>query len=80
MFYVFIAIVFVLLLNVLCAYFMKKSAAMKGYGEDSHIWAICFWGGLFGTLYVISLPDLSAREQREDILNVLLSIQCQENK
>lgn len=70
MLYALIAVV-LLLVNALCAYFMKQSAVMKGYGEDSHIWAICFWCGLFGYLYVISLPDKIQQNQNQQIIELL---------
>ena len=66
-----IAAIVILLINALCAYFMKQSAVMKGYGEDSRIWAICFWCGLFGYLYVISLPDKIQQNQNQQIIELL---------
>ena len=31
---------------------------MKGYGTEIHSFAMCFWLGVIGCLYVIALPDL----------------------
>ena len=36
---------------------MANVAAMKGYGEEVHAWAWCFWLGILGYIYVLSLPD-----------------------
>lgn len=70
MLYIIIAVV-LLIINGFCAYLMKQSAVMKGYGEDSHIWAICFWCGLFGYLYVISLPDKIQQSQNQQMIELL---------
>lgn len=61
-----------ILVNLLFASLMNAVAENKGY-ENSHAFVLVFFFGVFGMLYVISLPDLKAREQREDILTVLLS-------
>lgn len=66
-----IIVVVLLIINGFCAYLMKQSAVMKGYGEDCHIWAICFWCGLFGYLYVISLPDKIQQSQNQQIIELL---------
>ncbi len=63
MLYILIAAFVLLTLNILCACLMEQSAATKGYEKESHIWAICFWCGLFGYLYVISLPDKIQQRQ-----------------
>lgn len=60
-----------LVINAIVAGFMKDAATLKGYGEDSHIFAICFWLGLLGYLYVISLPDLITQEQNQRIIDLL---------
>lgn len=53
------------------AYLMKQSAVSKGYGDDAHIWAICFWLGIMGYLYVISLPDKIQQSQNQRIIKLL---------
>lgn len=47
----------IFLINAIGATLMKNAAVMKGYGDDLHAWAICFWLGIFGYLYIIALPD-----------------------
>ena len=49
------------IVNAIGATLMKKAAVLKGYGEDYHIWAACFWLGGFGYLYTIALPDKIAQ-------------------
>ena len=59
-------------INLLFAALMNSVAVNKGY-ENSHAFALVFFFGVFGMLYVIALPDMKAREQMEDILTVLLN-------
>lgn len=61
-----------ILVNLLFAVLMNSVAENKGY-ENSHAMGLVFFFGIFGMLYVIALPDLKARQQREDLLAVLLS-------
>ena len=61
-----------ILINLLFASLMNAVADSKGY-ENSHAFALVFFFGVFGMLYVIALPDMIARQQREDILTFLLS-------
>lgn len=49
---------------------MKKIAVMKGH-EKSHAFALCFWLGIPGYIYVVALPDLVQRKQLETIINVV---------
>ena len=58
-------------INLLFAALMNAVAVSKGH-ENSHAFALVFFFGVFGMLYVIALPDMKAREQMEDILAVLL--------
>lgn len=58
-------LLFALFIFIIC--FMAKKmcevAELKGYNpSQKHIFAICFWLGLFGVLYVIALPDLKLRK------------------
>lgn len=55
---VLVACLIVLAILAFGAHLMKISAELKGY-YDEHIFAICFWLGIIGYLYVISLPDKS---------------------
>jgi len=67
----FIIALIALSINLLFAALMNSIAVNKGY-ENSHAFALVFFFGVFGMLYVIALPDMKAREQMEDILAVLL--------
>jgi hypothetical protein len=67
----FIIALIALSINLLFAALMNSVAVNKGY-ENSHAFALVFFFGVFGMLYVIALPDMKAREQMEDILTVLL--------
>lgn len=53
------------------ASFMKRAAIQKGYGDDAHAWALCFWLGIIGGLYVIALPDLICQNQNQQIIELL---------
>ena len=57
-----------LLANAIGAYLMKGAAIQKGYGEDIHVWAICFFLGIFGYLYIIALPDKVVQSQNQQII------------
>lgn len=50
---------------------MSEVAAMKGYGDEVHAWAWCFWLGIFGYIYVLSLPDKVTQEQNQRIIELL---------
>ncbi len=52
-----IMLIVILCINLYGAYLMSKAAADKGYGPEAHIMALCFWLGIFGYLYALSLPD-----------------------
>jgi putative Ca2+/H+ antiporter (TMEM165/GDT1 family) len=69
--WVFAAALIAILVNLVFASLMNAVAVSKGY-ENSHAFALVALFGVFGMLYVIALPDLKARQQREDILAVLL--------
>lgn len=67
----FVVALIAILINLVFASLMNAVAVSKGY-ENSHAFALVFLFGVFGMLYVIALPDLKERQQREDILAVLL--------
>ena len=70
---IFVTILLYLLVNLFFASLMNTVAKNKGY-ENSNVFVLVLLFGFIGILYVISLPDLYERQQREDILNVLLEI------
>lgn len=45
------------------------AAVQKGH-ERGHLFAICFWLGIPGMIYVASLPDLVTRQKIDEILMV----------
>lgn len=63
----------ILLAHLIFAVLMARIAVQKGY-ENSHAFALAFFFGIMGCLYVVALPDQKEAQQREDILTVLLTI------
>ena len=61
-----------IIINLVFASLMNAIAVNKGY-DNSHTFILVFFFGIFGMLYVIALPDLKARQQREDIITLLLA-------
>ena len=57
-------------LRAIISVHMKKIAIMKGH-EKAHAFALCFWLGIPGYIYVVALPDLVQRKQLETIINVV---------
>lgn len=55
----FIAIAIALIINYVFAKKFEEIAFQKGYDESIHSFAMCFWFGILGYLYVIALPDLN---------------------
>lgn len=53
------------------AYFMQNVAFAKGYDTNAHTFAMCFWLGIFGCLYVVALPDLVARQNQVALYELL---------
>lgn len=70
--YILIGALVVIIINIFFAFLMNGVAVSKGY-EQSNAFALVFFFGIFGMLYVIALPDLKARQQREDLIALLLS-------
>lgn len=63
---VIVAAVFVLLvINIVIAQKFDDVAKLKGYDEKIHSYAMCFWLGIIGYLYVIALPDLNNHKMKE---------------
>lgn len=56
------------IINLILAHFFKQVAYAKGFDDKCHAWALVFWLGLFGCLYVVALPDLNARKVSADLL------------
>ena len=62
---IFYFILFVVYMSI--SYIVAKKfeviAFQKGYDESVHSFAMCFWLGVAGYLYVIALPDLTVNHQ-----------------
>ncbi len=50
--------------NVVISKKMEEIAKMKGH-RNSHAFAVCFWLGILGYVYVLCLPDLNERRLQE---------------
>lgn len=59
---VLIPIIIYLMINAVIASKFEDVAYLKGYGPEMHCFAMCFWLGILGCLYVIALPDRGARD------------------
>nr|DAY30958.1 MAG TPA: hypothetical protein [Caudoviricetes sp.] len=66
-----LVIIAIFVANLVLAYKMSEVAAMKGYGEEIHAFAWCIWLGIFGYIYVLSLPDKVTQEQNQRIIELL---------
>lgn len=54
-------------LNYIIASHFSEIAELKGH--DSKFW-FCFFFGIVGWIYVISLPDLISRENQESLIDI----------
>ena len=57
----------------------EKVAFMKGYGKSVHAFAMCFWLGLIGCVYVAALPT-KTKESEGAFAGSTLPGQAQEQK
>ena len=55
---VLIPIAVIFSINCVVSSRFEKIAFQKGYDSSFHCYAMCFWLGIIGYLYVIALPDL----------------------
>lgn len=69
--WIILAVVVAVSVNAVGAFFMRNAAIEKGYGDDIHAWAVCFWLGIFGYLYVIALPDKILQSQNQQIIDLM---------
>ena len=56
-----ISVILALVINYFVASMFEKIALSKGHDSSTHSFAMCFWLGIIGYLYVIALPDLKLR-------------------
>lgn len=68
---VYMAIIGLIVARGFLAKQMANVAAMKGYGKEIHAWAWCFWLGIIGYIYVLSLPDKVTQSQNQQIIELL---------
>ena len=69
--WIILAVIVATCVNAVGAFFMRNAAIEKGYGDDIHAWAACFWLGIFGYLYVIALPDKILQSQNQQIIDLM---------
>lgn len=69
--YLGIVVLVYLVINVIVASYMKNVAYAKGYDDNAHAFAISFFLGIAGWIYVVALPDLIARDNQEKIIRLL---------
>jgi ammonia channel protein AmtB len=62
-----------LIVNLIVAVIMQEVAQEKGYDDFSHVFAISFFCGIAGWLYVVALPDLVSRKNQEELIELLKS-------
>lgn len=57
---IFLIFLFIVLgINLVIAFKFEDIAITKGYDSSVHSFAMCFWLGIIGCLYVIALPNLN---------------------
>ena len=61
----------ILLINYVIAEKFESIAEEKGYGEEIHSFAMCFWLGIIGYLYVIALPNRTQIQNQEKLISLL---------
>lgn len=62
----------VILIKALIDRKIASTVEKKGYTlQETHAWAMCFWLGMFGYIYVIALPDRTVQRQNEEIISLL---------
>ena len=66
-----LALLAAFIINVIIASNMEIAAEKKGYGKEAYAFAMCFWLGIVGYLYVVALPDLKQHEQLDKIIKLL---------
>ena len=67
-----IIIIAYLIIAGIGAIIMSSAAAEKGYVSTGKNFAICFFLGIFGYLYILALPDKKLQQQNENIYKALM--------
>ena len=64
-----ITLAVILVINYIVGKKFEEIAVDKGYSVDqTHPFAMCFWLGIIGMIYVLALPNKKAIKVQEDIL------------
>ena len=61
-------------INYLIAKKFEAIAFSKGYTTEIHSFAMCFWLGFIGYIYVLALPNLVTMSQQKAILDSLRAV------
>lgn len=69
--YIVVGIIIWFIIWGIVASFMNQVVYEKGYDSEAHAFAMCFWLGILGCLYVIALPDKNLKKQNEKIISLL---------
>lgn len=62
--YILLVIVIYLIIGFVIGRMMENAAADKGYGTEAHAFAMCFWLGIIGCIYVAALPDKIQQDRK----------------
>lgn len=65
-----LVLIVVLIFQAIWAAYMADAAEKKGY-KDIHAFAICFWLGPIGYLYILALPDKNLQNKMDSVLHLL---------
>ena len=66
-----VVLIVLLVINFIGASKMRDVAFEKGYDDSVHAFAMCFWLGIIGYMFVIALPDIEARKKQDVIIEFL---------
>lgn len=69
--YIILIIAVYLIIGFIIGKMMENAAADKGYGTEAHAFAMCFWLGIIGCIYVAALPDKIQQKQNQKIIELL---------
>ena len=60
-----IAIIVGIIIRYIIAKKFENVAKLKGYGSEMHSFAMCFWLGIIGCIYVAALPKINTKEESD---------------
>lgn len=66
-----LVVIIYLVIGFITGRMMENVAADKGYGEEANVFAMCFWLGIIGCIYVAALPDKTLQKQNQKIIDLL---------